>query len=85
MFFPTSSQLVVSTYSILSVFHVQKYILKVDSENMDLIHPESVRNQLDKLEAAKAAYLWLPLIAFGYLTISDFSLPFIFFPFLSFP
>ena len=37
-------------------------------------------NQLEKLEAAKAAYLWLPLVTFPYLT-----LPFLTFPYLSLP
>ena len=47
-------------------------------------------NQLEKLEAAKSAYLWLLLIIFGYLsspfvTFHYLSLPFPTFPYLSLP
>ena len=40
----------------------------------------AILNQLEKLEAAKAAYLWLPSDTFGYL-----SLPFLTCPYLSLP
>ena len=39
-------------------------------------------NQLEKLEAAKAAYLWLPLDNVGYLWLAYLSLPVLTFSFL---
>ena len=44
-------------------------------------------NQLEKLEAAKAAsfgYFWLPLVAFGCLSLPLVTFPYIWLPFLTF-
>ena len=40
-------------------------------------------NQLEKLEAAKAASLWLPLVAFGYLWLPLVTFPCLWLPFLA--
>ena len=47
-------------------------------------------NQLEKLEAARSAYLWLPFLTFPYLSLPILpfpylSLPFLTYPYLSFP
>ena len=47
------------------------------------------RNQLEKLEAAKAVYLCLPfllpLLTFAYLSLPFLPFPYLSFPFLTFP
>ena len=46
-------------------------------------------NQLEKLEAAKAAYLWFPLVTFSYpwllVTLCNLMLPLVTFPYLTLP
>ena len=44
-----------------------------------------IENQLVKLEAAKAAYLWLPLDTFGYLWIPLVTFGYLWLPLVSFP
>ena len=41
-----------------------------------LIYAKSAINQLEKLEAARSAYLWLPLFIFGYLALLSLSRPY---------
>ena len=39
------------------------------------IHTNGRKNQLEKLEAARSAYLWLPLFIFGYLWLPLVTFP----------
>ena len=40
-------------------------------------------NQLEKLEAARSAYLWLPLVTFGYLWLTLVTFGYLWLPFLA--
>ena len=55
-------------------------IICITSEALQV---DMLKYQLQKLECAKAAYLWLPFLSFGYLSFPSLSLPFLTFPYLS--
>ena len=57
--------------------HPQETAINSTTQTMDTgVLQDNI--QLEKLEAAKAAYLWLPFLTFGYL-----FLPLVNFPYLS--
>ena len=42
-------------------------------------------NQLEKLEAARSAYLFLPFLTFPYLSLPFLTFPYLSLPFFTFP